>query len=156
MKQHLRNFRLVYALGLLLSLLAVVILRIATFDAEYPRLLSFAIPYFFSFITIGLFDLHDSRKKNKGKEILFGDTFRNTAKRDLLFNKVFYSLWLTIPNVIIYSLILKNHLSDWKYHSVVMYLVWFLFIILTIWLLKSPWYSTKQETVQNEQEEKTN
>jgi len=143
MKQYLKKFRLVYVLGLLLSLLAILILSTFVFlyDKEYPRLLDLTMVYFFSFVAFGIMDFTDHwREKNRGTEMLFGIKFRDILSSDLLFNKICFSLWLTIPNTTIYSLILRNYFSEWKYQSVAMYFVWFLFAGIFVWLMKSSWY----------------
>jgi len=148
MKPYLNKLQIIYILGGVSSLLANLILFIVLFtrNVEITILWGLIIGYFFSFSSIR-YDYKVLKVKNKGKYLLFRDISN--------LDKAFYSLWLTIPSTIIYSWILKNHLSDWKYHSVAMYLVWFLFAIITIWLLKSPWHSAEQETAQNEQGEKT-
>ena len=142
MKLYLKKFKIIYISSWLLSFLAIFILF---FYKDFHRYLGFfANAYFLSFVGVRI-QYECLLRKRKITNQKF---FRDALGLELRSHRIFYSLWLTIPNAIIYSLILRNH-------SVAMYLVWFLFVILTIWLLKSPWYSTEQETVQNEQEEKT-
>jgi len=137
MKQYLKKTQFIYCIsGGLLSLFPASVLHFYR-DNSFLGILAFS--YCFSFFIAIIVEHKDwLRKRDKEK------FFRSSLKSD----RVFYALWLTMPNAVFYCFMLKNH-------PVAMYLVWFLFAILTIWLLKSPWYSKEQETAQNEQGEKT-
>ena len=146
MKQYLKKFRVAYISAWLLSFLATLglfLCQISPFYNTSPDFFrAFVFAYFLSF-TIVRIQYECLLRKRKITNQKF---FRDALELNLRPHRIFYSFWLTIPNAITYSFILKDHL-------VAMYFVWFLSAGISIWLLKNPWYP-KEETTEAEQEKK--
>lgn len=121
----MKNLRFINIIGVSLSATAILIVTLLTFDVEFPELLKWIMFYFFSFLSLFVYDYLDR----------LGKTNKNVSKNTLVFIKIIINLWVTVPMTIIYILIVKNFFSYLKYAQSLMLLfaLFFacLFLVLT-------------------------